>query len=150
MIACPPAKLLYRGTLDFDQRVDAKVEGLILSDIAGVGPLFGLVLRPLTKLMEFKVTGTLANVNAQPLYVLPKLLLLPLQPFKALRSLFGDNAPGPVHPPAGTNAPALPAPFQAPIPDGAPATNPPAPPPAPSPSPSPQEGQPGAPPAPRD
>ncbi|MBL9138721.1 MAG: hypothetical protein JNK85_22820 [Verrucomicrobiales bacterium] len=99
VIACPPAKLLYRGTLDFEQRVDAKVEAQILGDIAGVGPLFGLVLRPLTKLMEYRVTGTLAKVDAQPLYVLPKLLLLPLQPFKLLRGLFKapesvTNAPG--------------------------------------------------------
>lgn len=98
VIACPPAKLLYRGTLDFDQRVDAKVEAQILGDIAGVGPLFGLVLRPLTKLMEYRVTGTLAKVEAQPLYVLPKLLLLPLQPFKLLRGLF--RAPETVVPPS--------------------------------------------------
>jgi hypothetical protein len=86
-IACPPARLLYRGTIDFDQRVDARVEGQILSDLGGFGPLFGLVLRPLTKLLEFRVTGTLAEVEAEPLYV-PRILFLPLQPIKILRSLF--------------------------------------------------------------
>lgn len=96
VITCPPAKLLYRGTLDFDQRVEAKVEAQVLSDLVGFGPLLGLILRPLTKLMEFKVTGTLADVNAEPLYV-PKVLLLPLQPLKILRSLFqiGESRAGP-------------------------------------------------------
>lgn len=98
VIACPPARLLYRGTLDFDQRVNAKVEGQVLSDIGGVGPLFGLLLRPLTKLMEFRVTGTLAHVEAEPLYI-PKFLLLPLQPVKVLKDIFGGDHK--------TNAPAL-------------------------------------------
>ncbi|MBX3744906.1 MAG: hypothetical protein KF833_06305 [Verrucomicrobiae bacterium] len=97
VINCPPAKLLYRGTIDFDQRIDARVEGQILTDIIGIGPIFGLVLRPLTKLLEFRVTGTLAEIESEPLYI-PKLLLLPLQPMKVLRGLFGlgdDPAPKP-------------------------------------------------------
>lgn len=107
VIACPPAKLLYRGSLDFDQRVDAKVEGQVLGDIAGVGPLFGLILRPLTKLLEFRVTGTLADVQAEPLYVLPKLIFLPLQPFKALFNMIPGTPKAEASPPTkDTNAPA--------------------------------------------
>jgi hypothetical protein len=102
VINCPPARLFYRGTLDFDQRVSAKVEARVLADVLGMGPLFGLILRPLTKLFEYRVTGTLADVKAEPLYV-PKFLLLPLQPFKVLRSLFGAGASPPDDP--GTNAP---------------------------------------------
>jgi hypothetical protein len=90
VVVCPPAKLLYRGEIDFEQRVDAKVEGQILSAIGGFGPLFTLVLRPLTKLLEFRVTGTLSNVETEPLYI-PKFLLLPLQPVKILRGWFGGN-----------------------------------------------------------
>lgn len=124
-IACPPARLLYRGTIDFDQRVDARVEGQILSDLGGFGPLFGLVLRPLTKLLEFRVTGTLAEVEAEPLYV-PRILLLPLQPVKILRSLFqpsgrdrqGDpDSPDEVPPPASPPPdPPIPTPTPIPLP----------------------------------
>jgi hypothetical protein len=114
VIACPPAKLLYRGTLDFEQRVDAKVEGQILSDLGGIGPLVGLLLRPLTKLLEFRVTGTLSDVKADPLYI-PKLLLLPLQPVKILKDWFGGGDNKTNAPPAksGAESQAPPAPERA-------------------------------------
>ncbi len=96
VIACPPARLLYRGTLDFDQRVDAKVEAQVLGEFGALGPFFGLLLRPLTKLFEFHLAGTLAVVHAEPLYI-PKFLLFPLQPIKTLKDIFGadhkTNAP---------------------------------------------------------
>ncbi len=91
-IACPPAKLLYRGSIDLEQRVQAKVEGQVLTDFPAFGPLFGLLLRPLTKLMEFRVTGTLSDVEAEPVYV-PKFILLPLQPFKVIRQIFKPPEP---------------------------------------------------------
>lgn len=92
VISCPPATLNYRGTLDFDQRVNAKVEAQVLTEVAGMGPLLGLVLRPVSKLFEFKATGTLSDVHAAPLYV-PRFLFLPLQPLKFLRNLLrtGDE-----------------------------------------------------------
>jgi len=89
-IDCPPAKLFYRGTLDFDQNVNAKVEAQVLGNFTPMGPLFGLILRPLTKLFEFRTTGTLTDVKAEPLYV-PKFLLFPLQPFKFIRGLFNSS-----------------------------------------------------------
>ncbi len=93
-IDCPPAKLFYRGTVDFDQNVNAKVEAQILGNFTPMGPLFGLILRPLTKLFEFRVTGTLDEVKAEPLYV-PKFLLLPL---RLLRGILGPGGSGD-HPP---------------------------------------------------
>ncbi|MGE3312116.1 MAG: AsmA-like C-terminal region-containing protein, partial [Limisphaerales bacterium] len=89
-IDCPPAKLFYRGQVDFDQRINAKVEAQVLGNFTPMGPLFGLILRPLTKLFEFRITGTLSDVEAEPLYV-PKFLLLPLQPLRLLFGLFGRN-----------------------------------------------------------
>jgi hypothetical protein len=87
-IDCPPAKLFYRGTLDFDQNVNAKVEAQVLGNFTPMGPLFGLILKPLTKLFEFRTTGTLSDVKVEPLY-LPKFLLLPLQPLRLLKGIFG-------------------------------------------------------------
>jgi hypothetical protein len=100
-IDCPPAKLFYRGTLDFDQRVDAKVEAQILGNFTPMGPLFGLILRPLTKLFEFRVTGTLSDVKAEPLYI-PKFLLLPLQPLRFIFGLFGNGDASGRHPATNT------------------------------------------------
>jgi hypothetical protein len=100
-IDCAPAKLFYRGTLDFDQRVEAKVEAQILGNFTPMGPLFGLILRPLTKLFEFRITGTLSDVKADPLYI-PKFLLLPLQPLRFLFGLFGNGDDSERHPPINT------------------------------------------------
>ena len=52
-------RLAYRGTIDFNYRVDARVEARLLHDMWVVGPLVSLVFTPLTKLLEYKVTGTL-------------------------------------------------------------------------------------------
>jgi hypothetical protein len=70
------------------------VEGELLKDAPLVGPLISLVFMPVTKILEYKVTGTLGNPVAEPVYV-PKLLLLPFQPLKILKDVF---APGPVKP----------------------------------------------------
>ncbi len=100
-IDCPPAKLFYRGTLDFEQNVNAKVEAQVLGNFTPMGPLFGLILRPLTKLFEFRVTGTLSEVKVEPLYI-PKFLLLPLQPLRFIFGLFGNGDTHERHPPVNT------------------------------------------------
>lgn len=72
------------------------------------GSLFGLVLRPLTKLFEYRVEGTLTRFDAEPLYALPKVILFPLQPLRVIRDIFTPKpgAPAPPRPDAAsTNAP---------------------------------------------
>lgn len=113
-ISSPPATLNYRGSIDFDQRVNAKVEAQVLNEMTGMGPLFGLVLRPLTKLFEFRVTGTLTDVHAAPLYV-PRFLFLPLQPLKFLKDLLGGGNE------KKNNPSTTPAPEELPVPPAAPA-----------------------------
>jgi hypothetical protein len=104
VIACPPATLLYRGTIDLDQRINARVEAQVLGEIAGFGPLFGLVLKPLTKLLEYRVTGTLSRFDAEPLYALPKVILFPLQPLRFFRGMF---SPAPSKSDLPTNPPPI-------------------------------------------
>jgi hypothetical protein len=78
-------------------------------------PIFGqvvsLALWPVTKLFEYKVTGSLGEPKADPKYLIPKVMLLPFQlPFRPIRTLKGllpeDHSAG------GTNAPPLNAPKQ--------------------------------------
>ncbi len=59
-------RMLYRGTVDFDTKVDAIVEARLLRDFWLVGPILSTVLSPLTKLFEYKVTGTLAHPKSEP------------------------------------------------------------------------------------
>jgi len=81
-------RLQYRGTLDFQGQVNARVEAGLLRDMWLVGPVVSTVLWPVTKLFEYKVTGSLGDPKAEPVYLVPKVLLLPFQfPFHPLRTL---------------------------------------------------------------
>ncbi len=91
-IHSPAMRLAYRGTIDFNYRVDARVEARLLHDIWVVGPLVSLVFSPLTKLLEYKITGTLNEPRLEPLFI-PKPLLFPLHPWRTLKELFTDEKP---------------------------------------------------------
>lgn len=86
-IFSPALRLEYKGTVDFDRRVDGKMEALILRDVSFIGPLVRFALTPLTKLFEYKVTGELSHPRAEPLYI-PKFLQIPMHPFHTLHRLF--------------------------------------------------------------
>ena len=91
-IHSPAMRLAYRGTIDFNYRVDARVEASLLHDVWVVGPLVSLVFSPLTKLLEYKVTGTLSDPKLEPLLI-PKPLQFPLHPWRTLKELFGEEKP---------------------------------------------------------
>ena len=65
-------RLQYRGTLDFQGQVSARVEAGLLRDMWLVGPVVSTVLWPVTKLFEYKVTGTLGDPKAEPVYLDPE------------------------------------------------------------------------------
>jgi hypothetical protein len=90
-------RLDYTGTVDLRQNVQARVIAQLLRNTWVVGPLVSTVLWPVSKLFEYKITGTLKNPKSEPVYV-PKLFLLPLHPLRTLEEMFpgGDattNAP---------------------------------------------------------
>jgi len=80
-------RLHYKGTVDFQGRVNARFEAKLLQDTKGVGPIFSALLSPLTKIFEYKVTGTLGEPKKEPLYI-PKLLMMPFHPIRTIRELF--------------------------------------------------------------
>ena len=83
-------RLQYRGTLDFEGNVNARVEAGLLRDMPLFGPMISMVFWPVTKLFEYRVTGTLGDPKAQPVYLIPKVMLLPFQmPFHPIRTLKG-------------------------------------------------------------
>lgn len=90
-------RLDYTGSVDFDANVNARVEAQILRGLGPLGQVFGVALLPLTKLLEYRVTGTLGKPEAELIHI-PKLLLLPLQPLRMIRGLFQDDKKDP--PPA--------------------------------------------------
>ena len=90
-------RLEYAGTVDLKQNVHARVTAQLLRNTWVVGPVVSTVLWPVSKLFEYKITGTLKNPKSEPVYVIPKLLLMPLHPFRSLEEMFPAGA--------GTNAP---------------------------------------------
>ena len=87
-IRAPAVRLRYNGTVDFEGRVNARMEANLFRDTWLVGRLFSMALFPITKLFEYKVTGTLKNPKSEPLYILPKFLLLPIHPIRTMKDLF--------------------------------------------------------------
>jgi hypothetical protein len=86
-------RLQYRGSIDWQERVDAKVEAELLRDIWLVGPLVSTVFWPVTKMFEYKVSGTLAQPKTEPLFFVPKIVSLPFRPFRSLKPAPPEEPP---------------------------------------------------------
>ncbi|MCW5557434.1 MAG: hypothetical protein KIT22_06350, partial [Verrucomicrobiae bacterium] len=96
----PAMRLQMDGEVDFTGNLRMVLEAEPLRDLPLVGPLVNLVLSPVTKLMEYDITGTLETPEAELRHV-PSFLLIPLQPFHTLKSVFKASDP-PARKPAPT------------------------------------------------
>ena len=91
-------RLEYTGTVDLKENLNARVTAHLLRDTWVVGPLVSTALWPVSKLFEYRVTGTLKNPKSEPIYV-PKLFLMPLHPIRSLEELFPGSDSFPDSPP---------------------------------------------------
>jgi hypothetical protein len=101
----PTMRLEYAGAVDLQQRVDARVTAELLRDTWVVGRVISLALWPVSKLFEYKITGTLAQPKSDPVYMLPKLLLLPLHPIRTVEGLFPGELSSTNAPPTSSEPP---------------------------------------------
>jgi len=81
-------RLQYVGTVDLQENVNAKVTAQLLRNTWGVGPLMSVVLWPVSKIFECQVTGTLGDPRAKPMLLIPRLLIAPLHPIRAVEEMF--------------------------------------------------------------
>lgn len=98
------ARLRYSGTVDLQGRIDARVTAELLRNTWFIGPLMSVALWPVSKMFEYKVTGTLKDPKSQPVYI-PKLFLLPFHPLRTLKDLVPNDTSQPATnspPPAAT------------------------------------------------
>jgi hypothetical protein len=86
-------RMQYEGAVDLDQRVDGKMGAELLRDMPAFGFVISKILWPVTKLFEYKITGTLKEPKTEPLYVLPKIILMPFHPIKSIKDLIPDEKP---------------------------------------------------------
>ena len=91
----PTMRLHYDGTVDLEGRVNARIGASPLRDAMVIGPVLSVVLWPMSKLFEYKVTGTLSEPKSEPVYV-PKFLIQ--NPLRTFEELFSGH-------PGKTNAP---------------------------------------------
>ena len=82
-IRAPMIRMRYRGGVDFQQRVEARVEVELLHDAWVIGPLVSLALTPISKILAWQVTGNLSHPVTEPVYI-PNFLLMTLRPFHTL------------------------------------------------------------------
>jgi len=86
-------RLKYRGTVDLERRLNARVEAELLRDMWLVGPFVSTVLWPVTKMFEYRVNGTPEEPKLEPLFILPKIVLMPFRPFRSLKGKTDEIAP---------------------------------------------------------
>jgi hypothetical protein len=84
-------RLQYRGTVTLESQLNARVDAELLRDMWLVGPLVSTVFWPVAKLFEYRVTGNLADPKTEPVFILPKIMLLPLHPFRTLKGLLPED-----------------------------------------------------------
>jgi hypothetical protein len=68
-IRSPAMRLRYRGTVNLEGEVGARVEAELLRDVWLVGPLVSTIFWPFSKMFEYKVSGSLSQPHAELLYL---------------------------------------------------------------------------------
>lgn len=86
----PSMRMQYRGSVDFDGNLNARAESELLRNTVLIGPLISTVFSPVSKLLEYQVTGSLKKPVAEPVHI-PKMFLMPLHPFQTLKSIFTEE-----------------------------------------------------------
>jgi hypothetical protein len=83
-------RLQYAGTVDLQGKVHARVDAQLLRDTWVVGPLLSTALWPVSKLFEYKITGTLQQPQMEPVYI-PKVFFMPLHPIRSLEEMLSNG-----------------------------------------------------------
>src|SRR5207237_8650277 len=83
-IRSPAMRLDYRGAVDLQGQINARVEAELLRDVWGLGPIISTVFWPVTKMMEYKVTGSLTQPRSEPVFFLPRIVLMPFRGSKGI------------------------------------------------------------------
>ena len=98
-------RLRYDGTVDLKGRLNAHVTGELFRDVPGIGPVVNFLTSPVTKILEYKVSGTLQHPAYKPVYI-PKFLLYMVHPIHSLEGLHpNENESEPTKQPSDTTQP---------------------------------------------
>jgi hypothetical protein len=84
-------RLLYRGTVNLEGQTSARVDAELLRDMWMVGPLVSTLFWPVAKLFEYRVNGNISDPRTEPVFVIPKIMLLPFHPMRTIKGLFPED-----------------------------------------------------------
>ena len=84
-------RMRFSGTIDFERRIDGRMEAELLRNTPVIGFVLSKILWPVTKLFEYRITGPLEQPKTEPLYVIPKIILFPFSPIKSIKELLGTG-----------------------------------------------------------
>jgi hypothetical protein len=84
-------RLQYWGTVNLENtRLDARAQAELFRDTWVVGRLISLTLWPVSKIFEYRFTGTFQEPKSDPVFFVPKILLIPFHPIRTLKELAPD------------------------------------------------------------
>ena len=90
-IRSPAMRLEYHGSVDLQGQVNARVEAELLRDVWLFGPLVSTVFWPVTKLFEYKLTGSLSQPKTDQVFFIGKMFMIPFHPFRTLKELLPED-----------------------------------------------------------
>ena len=98
-------RMQYALAVDFERRVEGRMEAELWRDTPGVGFFLSKIFWPVTKIFEYRVTGTLDQPKTEPLYAIPKMLLMPLHPIRTFKEMLANEPKKPAEkiPPVKVN-----------------------------------------------
>ena len=91
-IRAPAMRLQYRGTVDLQGQVNARVDSEMLRDVWLIGPIFSTVLWPVAKMFEYKLTGSLTQPKTEMVHLIPKIALMPFHPLRSLKEILPEDS----------------------------------------------------------
>lgn len=92
------ARLRYWGTIDLQGSLNARMEAEILRNTWVVGPVISLVLWPVSKTFEYRVSGAISHPKSDPVYI-PRILFLPVHPVQTLKDMAPEETNSVPHAP---------------------------------------------------
>ena len=76
----------------------ALVQAELFRETWGIGPVLSFMLWPVSKVFEYRVTGTLDQPRSEPIFIVPRILLMPFRPaHPAKETTKPEDGPGSIH-----------------------------------------------------
>jgi hypothetical protein len=91
-------RLQYWGTVNLRGAVNGRMQAELFRETWGIGPALSFMLWPVSKMFEYRVTGTLEHPHSEPVFIVPRILLMPFRPaHPAKETTTPEEGPGSIH-----------------------------------------------------